>query len=237
PNLASALRDPPGHLRVPKPAPPEGPRRVGIQAGHWLTAQVPPELWSIEHATGASWNGVTEWRVNLDIAQRVAVLLRARGFAVDLLPTTVPPGYLADAFLALHMDSDGVGVRSGYKLAHGSRRGPYEDALVRAVSEEYARATGLNDDPLRITRNMRGYYPFGWTRFVHSVAPHTPAAILEMGYLSSDHDRALVLGQPDLVAGAIANGLVRFLDEVPQAKIFGDDLLVAAPRFPRTSPP
>src|SRR5213594_4771835 len=31
-------------IRIPKPAMPTGPRRIGIQVGHWMTDQVPAEL-------------------------------------------------------------------------------------------------------------------------------------------------------------------------------------------------
>jgi N-acetylmuramoyl-L-alanine amidase len=77
---------------------------------------------------------------------------------------------------------------------------------------------------------MRGYYPFSWSRFQHAVAAHTPAVILEMGYVSSDDDRALMLDKPDLLATAIADGVMKFLNETPRSKIFGQDLVV--PAFP-----
>jgi N-acetylmuramoyl-L-alanine amidase len=77
---------------------------------------------------------------------------------------------------------------------------------------------------------MKGYFAFSWSRFQHAVAAHTPAVILEMGYVSSDSDRALMLDKPDLLATAIAGGIVKFLDETPRSKIFGQDLVV--PAFP-----
>src|SRR3990170_2437530 len=43
----TAPGDPPGWVRVPKPTVPDGPRRVGIQAGHWRTSEAPPELWQL----------------------------------------------------------------------------------------------------------------------------------------------------------------------------------------------
>lgn len=225
-----------GTIRIPKPELPPGPRRIGIQAGHWLTAEAPPELRRLTDQTGTTWNGITELSVDLDIADRVATILRKRGFVVDVLPTTIPPGYLADAFVALHADSDGVGSASGYKIAHGSRRGPFEDRLVKDLSEEYGRATGLGVDP-NVTRGMTGYYGFTWSRYQHAVAPHTPAAILEMGFLSNDDDRALLMENADEVAAAIANGIARFLAEVPRSEEFANDLVLpAAPFRPLASP-
>ncbi|HEX9266631.1 MAG TPA: N-acetylmuramoyl-L-alanine amidase, partial [Candidatus Limnocylindria bacterium] len=111
-----------------------------------------------------------------------------------------------------------------------ARRGPYEDALLNDIKDSYGAATGLDYDPTHITSQMRGYYPFSWSRFQHAVAAHTPAVILEMGYLSNDDDRALMLDRADLVAGSIADGIMKFLSDTPRSTIFGQDLVV--PAFP-----
>jgi N-acetylmuramoyl-L-alanine amidase len=221
-------------VRIPRPAVPAGPRRIGLQVGHWRNDELPDELRRIQGQTGTSWGAVAEWQVNLDVANRVAVLLRGRGFAVDVLPAAVPPGYLADAFVALHADGDPNGAARGFKAAHGTRRGPFEDHLVRVLVEEYGRATGLPLDD-RVTRNMLGYYAFSWSRFQASVASHTPAAILEMGFLTSAADRGVLLLRADTVAAGVANGIGRFLDEVPPGAAFAEDLVVppARPFQPR----
>jgi N-acetylmuramoyl-L-alanine amidase len=214
-------------IRIPKPAMPTGPRRIGIQVGHWMTENVPAELGTrITFQTGTSWAGVSEVDVNMDIAQRIKAQLSARGYVVDIIPTTVPIGYLADVFVALHADGDGTGEKSGFKIAHGSRRGPYEDKLVSLLRDEYGKATGLEWDALGISRNMTAYYSFNWGRYQHAAAAHTPAAILEMGFLSNDIDREILIDHADGVATAIVTGIQRFLDEVPQSKIFGQDLIV-----------
>jgi N-acetylmuramoyl-L-alanine amidase len=225
-------------VRIPKPVMPSGARRIGIQVGHWMTDQVPAELGTrITFQTGTSWAGVDEVDVNMDIAQRIKAQLTARGYIVDIIPTTIPPGYLADVFLALHADGDGTGENSGFKLAHGSRRGPYEDKLVSFLRDEYAKVTGLSYDAEHVTRNMLGYYAFNWGRYQHAAAAHTPAAILEMGYLSNGHDRDVMVNHADGVATAIVNGIQRFLDDVPRSKIFGEDLVVPPQRgFPSPSP-
>ena len=220
-------------IRIPRPVVPEGPRRVGLQVGHWKTDEVPPELRRLEAQTGTSGGGVAEWQLNLDIANRVAALLSARGYAVDVIPTLVPAHYLADVFVSLHADGDPAGTTRGFKAAHGSRRGPHEDRLVRTLVEEYGKATGLPQDG-RVTRNMLGYYAFSWTRFQWSAAPHTPAAILEMGFMTSAADRAVLRQRPAGVAEGGATGLLRFLDEVPQSAIFGEDLIVQP--TPRRNP-
>ena len=222
-------------IRIPKPAMPTGPRRIGIQVGHWETDKVPQELGTrIIYQTGTSWAGVKEVDVNMDIAQRVKAQLVARGYVVDIIPTTVPVGYLADVFVALHGDGDETGEKSGFKIAHGSRRGPHEDKLVSVLRDEYAKGTGLDWDADGISRNMLGYYAFNWGRYQHAAAAHTPAAILEMGFLSNGYDRDLMVSNASGVAIAIVNGIQRFLDEVPRSKIFGEDLIV--PQRGRASP-
>ena len=226
-------------VRIPKPVMPTGPRRIGIQVGHWMTDQVPAELGTrIVFQTGTSWAGIDEVDVNMDIAARIKAQLTARGYIVDIIPTRVPAGYLADLFLALHADGDGTGENSGFKLAHGSRRGPFEDRLVALLRAEYEAVTGLSYDAEHVTRAMTAYYAFNWGRYQHAAAAHTPAAILELGYLSNGHDRELMVNKADAVATSIVNGIQKFLDEVPRSKIFGEDLVVPPQRggFPSPSP-
>ena len=237
--IASARAgDPPGYTRLAAPKVEGGPRRIGIQIGHWQTDNVPPELRRLEVQTGTSWNGITEVEVTMEIANQTADLLRSHGYIVEIIPTTVPTGYLADTFIALHMDGDGTGENSGYKLAHGSRRGPYEQQLLDDVKDEYGAATGLRWDPEHVTRNMRGYYAVSWQRYRSSTSPFTPSVILEMGFLSNDADRALAMDHPDVLARGIASGIERFLSEVPSTELFGKDLLLppTRPAFPSSSP-
>ena len=230
PIVSAKPGDPPGYTRIPAPKVAGGARRIGIQVGHWMTDNVPPELRRLEVQTGTTWNGITETEVSLDIATRLAAMLRSHGYVVDIIPTTVPQGYLADAFVALHLDGDGVGENSGYKLAHGSRRGPFEQKLLDDIKDEYGAATGLPYDEQHISRAMTGYFAFAWQRYRSSTSPFTPSVILEMGFLSNDGDRELAVDHPDVVAVGIANGIERFLSEVPSTELFGKDLLLPPSR-------
>ena len=224
----------PTYIRVPKPTL-TGPRRVGIQAGHWLTELAPPELWPLLKQTGTSWDGIKEVDINLDIAKRIKTILEAKGIAVDVLPTTIPQGYLADAFVSLHGDGDGKGDKSGFKMAYVTRRTPYEQDLLLSIKDVYKQATGLDYDSGGVTRNMLGYYAMSWFRYKNATAPHTPSVIMEMGFVSNDHDRELMTDKAEVVAGAIADGIVRFLDAHPRDKLFGQDLVV--PGLPAFPPP
>ncbi|MGQ9668061.1 MAG: hypothetical protein ACUVWB_12170 [Anaerolineae bacterium] len=56
-----------------------GGRRIGLVAGHW------------RHDSGAVCpDGLEEVQINLDVAQRTAVLLRRAGYTVDLLASLTP---------------------------------------------------------------------------------------------------------------------------------------------------
>jgi N-acetylmuramoyl-L-alanine amidase len=200
----------------PTATPTPGPPRIGLQAGHWKSDELPDELSRLRTAWGGSGGGRSEWEVNLEVAERAAERLRARGYLVDVLPATVPPGYKADLFLAIHADANLSPTPRGYKLARGrwTRLPATDDALVEALREEYGRATGLPWDN-SITRNMTGYFAFNNRRFQHAIDRTTPAAILEMGYLTNPADRYVLLERMGAVVEGIERGLVRFIEERP----------------------
>lgn len=225
-------------VRVKKPLVPEGPRRIGIQVGHWEAETAPPELGArIRTETGTSWAGVQERQINRDIALRLERILETQGFIVDVLPVTIPTHYLADAFVSLHGDGDGTGENSGFKMAYSTRRTPFEAELLAAIRESYGAATGLPYDQDRVTRNMTGYYAHNWRRYQNATSPFTPSVILEMGYVSNARDRALMTTRPDVVANGIAAGIVRFLEAHPRETLFGKDLMVQPSRFPLPQTP
>lgn len=190
--------------------------RVGLQVGHWRINELPAELASLRTATGGSGGGVREVDLNLAVAQRVAEQLARRGVAVDLLPATVPMAYRADLFLAIHADAVYSPAPRGFKLARSrlTRLPETDRRLVELLTEEYGRATGLPWSP-SITRNMTGYYAFRGARFRHAIDAATPAAILEMGYLTNVADRAVMLGEQERVIDGIVRGVVRFLATLP----------------------
>src|SRR6185295_6216218 len=91
--------------------------RVGLQVGHWEAANLPAELSPLRTEGGASAEGYKEVDINYAVAQLAAERLRARGITVDILPATIPPGYQADAFIAIHCDANNDPAISGFKLA------------------------------------------------------------------------------------------------------------------------
>jgi len=142
----------------------------------------------------------------------VVSLLESHGMAADLLPATIPPGYDADAFVAIHADGASGGGSRGFKLATPWRTSTASQHLADTLTAEYAKLTKLPQDSA-ITINMRGYYAFNYRRHTHAIAKTTPAVIIETGFLTSAADRAMIVGHPDTVANGIANGIIRYLNE------------------------
>jgi len=193
--------------------------RVGLQAGHWKIRELPGELARLRGNTGAYAGGRSEWSLNLDIAQRTAALLRAQGVAVDVLPATVPTGYRADAFIALHADANGSARARGYKVATRWRSTTAwrDQILLEQVGSTYAAMTGLPKDP-SVTRGMRGYYAFStFLGTDYRVDKTTPAMIIEMGFMSNAADRAVLFDQPGRVASALSAGILAYLRNVHAA--------------------
>jgi N-acetylmuramoyl-L-alanine amidase len=137
--------------------------------------------------------------------------------AVDLLPATVPPGYAADAFVAVHADRDMEQHWRGYKVAASAISGNPDGSrlLAQDVGVEYAVGSNLPPDvrPDAITPAMRFYYAFNTRSFKHAIAAQVPAAIIETGFVSDPEDRDLLFGNQDTAALALAKGIERFLAE------------------------
>lgn len=191
---------------------PDGPPRVALQAGHWQASEAPDELENLR-ANGTSGGGKKEWEVNLEIARKAAALIEAAGVAVEILPTTVPPAYYADAFVAIHADGNPNAAVAGYKVAAPRRDLTGQAARLAALVEEsYGRATDLELDP-NVTRNMRGYYAFNWRRYEHSLHPMTPAMILETGFLTNARDRRIIVSGQERAAEGLAEAVIVFLQE------------------------
>ncbi len=194
----------------------KGNPKVGIQAGHWMIEALPDDQASLRNQTGGAGGGVREVDYNLDIARRVTKLLQDRGIEVDLLPATVPVGYTADAFISIHADASTAGGPGGYKLARSrfSAIPLTDDSLMNWLYTTYGKATNLRRDS-NITRNMTGYYAFNNRRRIHAISKNTPAAIIEMGYLTNSSDVAFLNTNRDTVARGIAEVVNGFLNSRP----------------------
>lgn len=172
------------------------PLKVAIVSGHW------------KYDGGAMCpDGTLEVDINYQIAIMVVNLLKEKGYQVDLLAEFDPllQGYEADALVSLHSDSCIPGV-SGFKVARAwnSFIPEVEDRLLACLYQEYERATRLQPHQWSITPDMHGYHVFG------EVAPATPAAIIEMGFMADDAE--LLRHRQDIIAQGIVAGIECFLD-------------------------
>lgn len=191
---------------------PDGPPKVGLQVGHWKNSELPEELSRLIGNTGASGGGKSEWEVNYAIAEETKRILEEKGVIVDILPATIPQEYWADVFVAIHADGSTDFYKSGFKAA--APRRDYSggaNELLSLVEEEYEKVTGMKKDP-NVTRNMRGYYAFAWWRYEHAVHPKTSSIILETGFLTSSSDRRIIVSRPEIPAGGLAKGILKFLE-------------------------
>jgi len=190
----SEVKEEPTLTHNPSPTPLSP--KVGIVSGHW------------KYDGGAMCpDGVREVDIAHQIATKVVALLEEEGYTGALLAEFDPAlqGYEADVLVALHIDSCIPGA-SGFKVARAwnSFIPEVEDELVDCLYEEYERITGLKPHLESITLDMRGYHAFG------EVAPETPAAILEMGFMADDAE--LLRHRQDIVAQGIVAGIECFLE-------------------------
>jgi N-acetylmuramoyl-L-alanine amidase len=155
-------------------------------------------------------DGLTEAEVNLEVALRVASLLRVQGYAVDILDEYDPrlKGYLADVLVSIHADSCAPinDLATGFKVARvlDSKIPEQEDRLVACLRARYQRVTGLKWHANTVTYDMTEYHAF------YEIDPRTPAAIIETGFMYMD--RALLTQKPELVGQGIVDGIACFMN-------------------------
>ncbi len=202
-------------------APPEGPVRIALQAGHWRADEAPRELRGLRN-NGTRWKETPEWEVNLEIVQRAGAMLEELGYEVDILPAVVPPAYRAHLFIAIHADGSNDPNASGYRVA-----APRGDATGKAsqvaalLAQSYGEATGIRRLPT-VTRRMRNYYAFNFQRYEHALHPSTIAVILETGFLTSSRDREVIMNAPERAARGIVAAVTAFSVTPPPVTVDGE---------------
>lgn len=185
--------------------------KVALQAGHWRADEAPRELSGLRR-NGTSWQGMHEWEVNLEIAERAAGLLEEAGYQVDVLPAVVPRSYRADLFIAIHADGSDDARASGYRVASSRRdRTGRAQEVAEVLGAAYGEVTGLRR-LTTTTRRMRNYYAFNSRRYRHSIHPATVGVIIETGFLTSSRDRAVIVDDPDRAALGIARAVQAYAE-------------------------
>ncbi|MEZ4630132.1 MAG: N-acetylmuramoyl-L-alanine amidase [Deinococcales bacterium] len=185
--------------------------KVVLQVGHLDADKHPDELAKLRISTGGEGYGLSEVRVNQEVAKIVQRQLERYGITVEIIPATVPLNLEADLFISLHADSTTDPRRRGYKSAHFQVTRNEKDALFKEIMDEvYLKASGLPDDSANISGDMNFYYAFNTQRYLHSLARDIPAIIMEMGYLSNSQD-VVFLKDTKRPASAISEGILSFL--------------------------
>lgn len=174
-----------------------GRARVGIVAGHagFDSGAICPD-------------GLTEASINLAVADLVVAHLTAEAVRTDLLEEFDPQldAYVASALVSIHADSCIYPEATGFKVASlGGSANPWNDLLVDCLISEYGARTGMQFHANSITYDMTQYHVFS------TIAPQTPGAIIETGFMLADRD--LLTNHPDLVAQGIVDGILCFLAE------------------------
>jgi N-acetylmuramoyl-L-alanine amidase len=211
----------PGPIPTPADwAPPEGPVRIALQAGHWRADEAPRELRGLKN-NGTRWRETPEWEVNLEIVRRAGAMLEGMGYEVDILPAVVPPSYRAHLFIAIHADGSNDPNASGYRVAAPRRDATGRASQVVALLEQsYGEATGIKRLPAA-TRRMRNYYAFNFRRYEHALHPMTIAVILETGFLTSRRDRQVLVNDPERAARGIVAAVTAFPETPPPSSVTG----------------
>lgn len=149
---------------------------------------------------------LTEAEVNAKIAGLAAERLRRAGASVAILDEYDArlQGLRAAVLLSLHADS--CIDASGFKAAvHRYSVIPETNQrLLDCINTAYPAATGLPPHPNTVTHNMTEYHAF------RRIAPTTPAAILEMGFLGGD--RSLLTEHSALAAKGVSDAILCFLE-------------------------
>jgi N-acetylmuramoyl-L-alanine amidase len=167
--------------------------------GHWGDDNDPGAVCS---------DGLTEFKINQDVATLVQQALTNEGFDVDLLREFDPllDNYQALLLISIHADScDYINPQAtGFKVA-ASLNTPRPDKTARLTAclrNRYALTTQLTVHN-SITPDMSSYHAFD------EINDDTPAVIIETGFMNLD--RQLLTQRTDLVAEGITNGILCYI--------------------------
>lgn len=158
--------------------------------------------------TGAMCDdGLMEVMINEAVTNQAATLLREAGISVQILDEydSILEGLEVDTLVSVHADS--CVPLSGFKVAVPEESAiPQKDEVLKACLEmEYGKETGLGIHPNTETSDMFEYHAF------QRIAPTTPAAIIEVGFLGGD--RTLLVDHADVVGRGVAAGIICFLNK------------------------
>jgi len=169
--------------------------RIIIQAGH-------------EGRTSGSTGASGEQAFNIDVANKLADKLRAKGFEVKRVKADPSSADVAgdwDLFLSIHYDADIYGKGGGF-LDRPAVDGAAvkSKAILEAIESTYFAKTGIVNTPSRRNANTSGYYM--WAK----LSSLTPCVLIECGVgQHKPDDYEVLFNKRDLVVNGIYEGILK----------------------------
>ncbi len=191
-------------------------KRVGIVIGHR------------DYNEGFSCGGeMTELAVNTTVATYLQELLKEAGYEVVLLSEfdLALSGFEANALISIHTDTcDYINdSATGFKVAGAMAQKDQEPAerLASCIADRYAQVTKMQYHYQSVTNDMTYLHAFS------EINPHTPAAVIELGYLNLDQN--ILSQQPKLLAEGIYEGLRCYTEGTVLSTPAGESLSTPLP--------
>ncbi len=176
-------------------------KTVVVDAGHGGTA------------TGAKYEGVSEKDINLKVAKKLEVLLKAKGYNVVMTRTDdssvglydradIANAVGADIFVSLHSNASATNLQAQGIYTYYYPTSKQGSALATAIQGPVTQATGARD---------RGTMS---ANFVVLRETKMPAVLVEMGFMSTHEElmRLIDDSYQDKLATGVAEGIVRYLN-------------------------
>ena len=220
----------------PAPTEPETPEErkylVVIDAGHQAKGNSEKEpigpgatekKAKVSSGTQGVATGLEEYKLNLQVAQKLRKILEGRGYQVKMVRTehnvnlsnaeraAMANDLNADAFIRIHANGDSNPKTQGIMTLCQTKSNPYNGdlyaeskALSQYVLDETVAATGGKKQFVWETDTMSG---INWCR--------VPVTIVEMGYMSNPEEDRLMSTEDyqQKLAQGIANGIDRYFED------------------------
>lgn len=181
--------------------------RIGIVIGHRA------------YNEGFTCGGeLTELAVNTEVATYLQQKLLKEGYEVVMLDEfdLALSGFEANALISIHTDTcDYINdTATGFKVAAAMAQRDQAEAerLAACIADRYAQVTKMQYHYQSVTNDMSYLHAFS------EINPHTPAAVIELGYLNLDQQ--ILKNNPEELAEGVFQGIQCFmLDEaIPTAE-------------------
>lgn len=181
--------------------------RIGIVIGHRA------------YNEGFTCGGeLTELAVNTEVATYLQQKLLKEGYEVVMLDEfdLALSGFEANALISIHTDTcDYINdMATGFKVAAvmAQRDQAEAERLAACIADRYAQVTKMQYHYQSVTNDMSYLHAFS------EINPHTPAAVIELGYLNLDQQ--ILKNNPEELAEGVFQGIQCFmLDEaIPTAE-------------------